>query len=415
MAVAVAGVTLGCLVAADLALRWYFARRSADDYRVHADSYVAVPWAKQYWDEYGALDTEWHSYVYWRHRPFDGRFITIDERGLRKTSNPAECSAPQGHATRATRIFVFGGSTIWGVGSRNENTIPSLVSRALQEPGRLVACVTNFGEVGYVMTQEVFTLVLELEQGRRPDIVVFLDGYNDAFAAFQSGTAGSPQNEFHRRDTFATRERPYAALLKAGGQIVRDSGMYKLAERINARRGTSATAGPPKTSRDERLAAQVVSVYSANVRLVEALGAAYGFKSLFYWQPSVFSKRTLTAWEASEARRHQAGGAFFLLTTAALGNDHTLTTQARVHDLSQAFADCRDAIFIDYVHLSEGANEIISSHIAHDLKLVIPNGPSPAIQEIPGSPARPNRVGESQATCHNFGERSHHASRSVIP
>src|SRR5262249_32202886 len=224
------GLTVAMILGTDLLLRAYFGSREATDYRVNAEPYVALPWAKQYWDEYAALDTEWHSYVYWRHRANTGRFITVDERGLRTTWNPHECSGPQGSATR---IFVFGGSAIWGVGSRDEHTIPSLLSRALTGHRPFPICVTNFGEVGYVMTQEVLTLVLELERGSRPDIVIFLDGYNDAFAAFQSGKAGSPQNEFKRQETFTTRDRPSLALLKAAGQIVRGSGMYKLAERIN--------------------------------------------------------------------------------------------------------------------------------------------------------------------------------------
>src|SRR5262249_34062805 len=109
-------------------------------------------------------------------------------------------------------------------------------------------------------------------------------------------------------------------------------------------------------------------VYSENVRLVEALGAAYGFASFFYWQPSVFTKPSRTAWEANEAHRYRDGGGFFLQTTAALGKNRWLTARASFHDLSHVFAEYTDVIFIDYVHLSERGNAIISSRMATDLQ-----------------------------------------------
>ena len=62
--------------------------------------------------------------------------------------------------------------------------------------------VTNFGQIGYVSTQEALLLFEQLRKGNVPDFAVFYDGVNDTFAAWQSGTAGIPNDEYNREREF---------------------------------------------------------------------------------------------------------------------------------------------------------------------------------------------------------------------
>jgi len=131
------------------------ASRSVDAFeRKWAESFQGEPWAKEYAAEFRAsTQMEWRPYVLWRRRPFSGRLINVDESGLRRTWNPA------GSEVGAARIFAFGGSTLWGNGARDEHTIPSYVSRLLNDAGRPVR-VTNFGELGFVSSQNLVSLML---------------------------------------------------------------------------------------------------------------------------------------------------------------------------------------------------------------------------------------------------------------
>ena len=89
---------------------------------------------------------------------------------------------------------------MWGTSQRDDKTIPAEASRRLQAlagPSRRIE-VTNFGENGYVLTQEVIELMLQLRKGNVPDIVVFFDGINDAGATVQWGEGGNTQNESKR-------------------------------------------------------------------------------------------------------------------------------------------------------------------------------------------------------------------------
>lgn len=70
------------------------------------------------------------------------------------------------------------------------------------ETARALQDIINLGETSYVSIQDTILLLRLLQQGVRPDIVVFYDGVNDTFSAYQQGVAGLPQNEFNRQTEF---------------------------------------------------------------------------------------------------------------------------------------------------------------------------------------------------------------------
>jgi len=104
----------------------------------------------------------------WDNKSHQGSVINIDSEGMRKTYNNAASEA----AGTAAKVFVFGGSTIWGAGVRDDLTIPSLFAKGAESKG-VICKVTNFGRSGYVSTQEVIELLLQLQRGNVPDVVRF--------------------------------------------------------------------------------------------------------------------------------------------------------------------------------------------------------------------------------------------------
>ena len=83
---------------------------------------------------------------------------------------------------KPVKLLMLGGSSLWGFGARDDQTIPSLLARKLHERGLKVE-VKNLAELGYVSTQEVIGLIRELQTGYRPDVVIFYDGVNDTTSA----------------------------------------------------------------------------------------------------------------------------------------------------------------------------------------------------------------------------------------
>ena len=63
----------------------------------------------------------------------------------------------------------------------------------------LLSPVFDYINEGYSL---IITLLLILQKGERPDVVIFYDGVNDTYSAFQQLRAGLPQNEFNREIEF---------------------------------------------------------------------------------------------------------------------------------------------------------------------------------------------------------------------
>ncbi len=331
------------------------------DYRVHADALASAPWRTRYFEELQvSSQAEWRPYVTWRSRPYAGEHINIDERGLRRTWNPAACRA----AAQLPQVWMFGGSTMWGVGARDEFTIPSDVSRALASDRAHAVCVANFGELGYVTSQELIQLVTELRAGGRPRLVIFYDGDNDAYAAFQEGIAGVPQNEVHRRQEFNLATRPGQMLLLSMADATRHSGLYRAAQSAGEHLFRGDRQSAPRAPVD--LAHAVVAAYANNVRLVEILAAAYGFDTLFYWQPLVFNKPHVTSYEQAEALQNASFGRFWESVQRAVRDDQALARDTHFHDVSDAFAETTTPLFIDFAHVSEEGSAAIAARIASD-------------------------------------------------
>ena len=262
-------------------------------------------------------------------------------------------------------------------GARDDSTIPSFLARKLRERGIEVK-VTNFGESGYVSTQEVIALIRQLQKGNIPDLVIFYDGVNDVYSAYQQQSAGLPQNEFHRAREFnLTQPGSYGALRTVFLRRTIDRlATVRVARGLLNRLGTGVQtdavaaywrATDNSVAGKEGLLREVLSVYEGNMRMVRVLGQAYGFETLFYWQPTVFDKEHLTAYEKVQ-RDSVVGLQPFCQAVRGLvcrGNilaDH----EGAFHDLSSIFAEVRQPVFIDWCHVSEWGNELVAERMAAD-------------------------------------------------
>jgi hypothetical protein len=104
-----------------------------------------------------------------------------------------------------------------------------------------------------------------------------------------------------------------------------------------------------------------------------ALGESYGFKALFYWQPTVFGKEPPTAFE----RKVQLGIEDLkphcdLLCKLVQQEGPAGIRGAVFHDMSRVFSGVKQPVFIDWCHISEWGNEQVARRIASDtMKLLV--------------------------------------------
>jgi len=350
------GVTLLMLVALLLLLglgRRLFSRPDAALEQTHP--YAAEPWSRLLESEFQAsLRMQWESYTYWRRRAISGQFVNVDSLGHRRT-------IPAGPPNGARHVIFLGGSTLWGTGQRDAYTIPSLVAAQLGAQGLGDVRLENYGETGYVFTQEAIRLLLALRDGARPSLVVFYDGINDLFATAIDGRCGIPQNERRRAVEFAI------------GRFLNTRGWQELKDLLSTAwtRGVGGQtadmqprAGVSQDSAGAIHAAQTLACYRATAELVEALAKLYGFQVLYVWQPMpATTTKPLTAYEAAVLARLEQGP--LLPSVAASGRvaagrvDSIMRSLVgtRFLNLTALFSGDSGSVWLDEIgHLTERAN-----------------------------------------------------------
>ncbi len=378
--------------------------------------------AKQFFHETmadGVMQPRWEPFAYFRTQEFQGRYVNVNAQGLRATWNP-----PPRATDRPLRIFVFGGSSVWGFGVRDECTVASWLSRVLHQQ-QVSANVTNFGQNAYVSTQELIALTRELQHNNRPDVVIFVDGFNDLLtAAFsmqfgQTYAEGVRQREFNITKvdmlsrTFkiqvqetslfrlATAIRGWVESSSPSDQVptagsdqsiiplsiqrrwaefaeaqFRDPAVVKQFASERRRRGLTDDEEIEKLAHEivlRQWAVRVAGVYANNVKLLRGIAKEYDFQLLVYLQPLLFSKEHLTSKEQEMAFtfrefRLYADPVYQYVRDAIEGDaTNPLTEIRRVGEFFAVPEWESKTAFIDYCHTSEDANRRIATVIATDL------------------------------------------------
>jgi len=356
----------GSVRAVNAVSQWRRERRIAAVPSALRDPQESEPWFADFTREYDATRPQrWKSYVYLGRRPnYKGRYVNIDGDGHRVTPQPFTSGEP------AARVFFMGGSTMWGTEQRDSATIAAVAARRLEQlvgPAARIE-VTNFGESGYVNTQELLELMLALRAGKRPDVVVFYDCINDVGTAVQYGVAGIPQNESKRVAEFelgrAIDRSGFAQGLRkdlhALGALTGEA--IKQSELVEAVLSVKHASAPRYVSADSA-ARSVVRAYRENVRVIESMARAYNFVPIYVWQPSVHSTRKkLTPFE-ERIRRQIAADSFQtrlrdvqLAVPALLDPVMDSLAPGRFVDADRVFDDDTLAVFVDRIgHNTERA------------------------------------------------------------
>ena len=149
--------------------------------------------------------------------PFRGQYVNKLLDGSRfSVFNDACVGTPKERI-----VWVFGGSTTYGYGVPDDQTIPSQLSNALNERTGEIWCIKNFARGFYYSSQEVNLLVnLLRESSNLPGSVVFIDGLNDFYHLSRSSF--TPSSQFKTQDFFTNSALTIAELfLKGVGRIQR--------------------------------------------------------------------------------------------------------------------------------------------------------------------------------------------------
>lgn len=305
---------------------------------------------------------EYSPYVVWREREHAEEHLTILENGQRLTVGISQ-------SPDAFEVFCFGGSTMIGWGISDSVTIPSLLQAELDSILDIPVRVENFGQQAYVNTQGLIELILQLRKGRRPDLVIFYDGINDTYSAYQSGVAGVHENLAEIALKFdGTTDNQYDQSFLSSA--VSYSNLFKLVKEIIPQSSPSESAISRIVNyhtigtQVDSLAAEIVETYLSNCEIVSALADEYGFESLFFWQPALGAGAGKICTEHETETLNGMEPALTELVNATWNEAcNAGNSQSVYHYIGDCFNGLETEIYAfgDFCHLNAEGNQIISS------------------------------------------------------
>lgn len=318
-------------------------------------------------DEIWGRSAEYAPYLEHKERPFTGKYVTVTKEGFRAGSD----QAPWPPTPENFNIFMFGGSTMFGYGVADADTIPSALQAYLrQQTGQPVA-VYNFGSSGYFSVQERVLFEQLLLAGHYPDLAIFLDGLND-FGRLD----GNPYYTPKIQKMWETK--PGDLWIAALFSTSISKGMLAIKQRIAAfaRAGKPASPEEPETAEQwgidnaELLSSvtnQVIQRYLANRELIKAIASANDIQTLFAWQPIPFfdfAKANYPfqerPWEIS-VNAANAGYRLMLSRREELTTDHGLLW------LADGQNDLDFPLYVDRLHYSARFNQTLAYRIGDEI------------------------------------------------
>jgi hypothetical protein len=116
----------------------------------------------------------WKNHDKFRYLPFvgftetnrTGKFVNFDESNGRYINRPANCNI---------NIFLYGGSTTFGYNVSDSQTIGHYLQNLLGKN----YCIYNHGRAYYYSKQENALLINHLEEEKKIDVAIFIDGVNE--------------------------------------------------------------------------------------------------------------------------------------------------------------------------------------------------------------------------------------------
>jgi hypothetical protein len=231
-------------------------------------------WSRQYGYE---------PYTQIKERPFHGEFINVSDRGYRETGFVKKWPLDK----HAFNIFLFGGSTMFGYGVADEETVSASLENYFRHlyPS-LPIMVYNFGRGSYYSSQESILFLRLLSQGGSPDVAIFVDGLNE----FYYNTDEPHASEFIKKyvDSASDQKADKAML---NDMLCKYLPAYKLILSVVqsvSMRAKDINRKVVKLSdkySDGKLLDTVINRYLRNKILNEGIGSAFNVKTIFVWQP----------------------------------------------------------------------------------------------------------------------------------
>lgn len=221
------------------------------------------------------ISQEYDSFTQFKEGPYKTRFVNVDVNGFRLSKNQGQWPPRKNDFV----IFLFGGSTSFGYGVPDNETVASHLQEILTAKINLPVKIYNFGRAAYFSSQERILFEKLLLEGKVPDMAIFMDGVNEFI--LYDGDPGYTERfkKFMREGDVPImksllNELPLMKLIS--NRVLRQQDKIHDSSKILYEK-------PPND--ESHLLTQVIHRYQTNKKIIEAISRDFGISTVFIWQP----------------------------------------------------------------------------------------------------------------------------------
>lgn len=302
--------------------------------------------ARAVFADYNSIQHRYEPFVGWKTLPYNGKTTHISKAGLRTHDLSSRETG-----TRPVVRF-FGGSTMWGEGSDDQNTIPALFNQHNPEYK-----VFNHGQLAYNTRQELDELISVYSRDERADVVVFYDGVNEAAFLCPTVIDELPAHRLvpmYRDKLYISR----STMIKDVLTKIFIEDILGVIQKVKYQAGNDAVAYDC-TSNSEKAEA-IAEMMMKNWELAQEIVSKRNGIFIAVLQPAAFISNPRTDHlELDEQLGKNFDEIYGRLKKKIAERNHPW-----IVDLSSAF-DKDEYIFIDFCHVSPNGNAIIAREISN--------------------------------------------------
>jgi len=214
----------------------------------------------------------------------------------------------------------------------------------------------------------LFLLITKLQEGLRPNFVIFYDGFNDIYGAYQSGQPGTLHNAAQVRHKLESKPRElYWQAVKTWLQenIFLYNRVYLfLVPPAQKFREKGAAMNDQEL---QSLAAGLVQYYARSQELLDRLAQAYGFSYACFWQPALFTEATVLPQETrADVRLEDKNFARLYQFANQYLARHPLPKH--FYNLTDVLSQRSQPCYVDLVHLTEEGYGLVTERMEKILR-----------------------------------------------
>lgn len=281
------------------------------------------------------------------------------EQGIRKTTNQPE--------NYMHKLFIFGGSTVWGTGSADRNTIPSIIQRKINSKYKHKIKVVNYGFTTVTINQQLN--LLRKTDLNENDIVIFYDGGNDIFQTMINENPNDSIIGYNQKNKIDI----YVQSLKFF--LSNNSETYKLLSLVKSNTNkVDKDCSKSDNLKAKKLMRNGYNIYLDKIESANNYVESKGAKFFHFLQPSLFYKDTkYSEYEKEILARSPIGQNECKIYQSRLNEGYkyyshsynNINSTIKTNNLTNILnsVDNNEEYFFDNLHISSAGNLIVANEI----------------------------------------------------